>query len=65
MSRHLDSSLKPVSPIYYVATAWLRVRCVCGHATSLPVSDLIAAGIPRETRCYQVIDRLRCSDCSA
>ncbi len=52
MPRHLDSSPKPISSIYYVATAWLRVRCVCGHATSLQPSDLMATGSPRETRYY-------------
>jgi hypothetical protein len=63
LSKHLDGSPKPVTPLWYVATAWLRIRCACGHATSVQLSDLIARGINRETRCYEVIGRLRCTEC--
>lgn len=63
MSRHLDGSPKPVTPLWYIPAAWVRIQCGCGHATAVQVGDLMAAGIHRDTRCYQVLGRLRCSNC--
>jgi hypothetical protein len=63
MSRHLDGSPKPVAPLWYVHWAWLRVRCRCGHSASIRIAELLASGVRRDMRCYEMIDRLRCSAC--
>lgn len=58
MSRHLDGSPKPVDPLWYRKSMFLRVLCSCGHQNSIPIMDLIRQQrLDPDMRLYQLIPR--------
>jgi hypothetical protein len=66
MSRHLDGSPQPVDPVWYREREYLHLGCPCGHRASLQIGPLARRhGMPSNARLYQLIDRLRCSQCGA
>lgn len=56
---------KPVDPLWYRRRHSIRAVCGCGRTVFIPVEALIQQGIPAGTYLYQVISRLRCSECGA
>lgn len=64
MSRHLDLSPQPVDPVWYRHFDYLHLGCACGHRAALQIGPLARRhGMARETKLYQVIDRMLCSRC--
>ena len=57
---------KPVDPLFYLHGCYLKVRCGCGHSVTREMSDFAAdRGLPGRLLAYQLIERLRCSQCGA
>lgn len=57
---------KPVDPLSWLRGCYLRVSCGCGHSVVREVSGFAGAlGLPGDMMAYQLIDRLRCSQCGA
>ena len=57
---------QPVDPLSYRMDAFLRIRCVCYRSLILPLGDLARMHrLPGNLCLYQLIKRLRCSECGA
>lgn len=57
---------KPIDSLRQLAGCWLRAHCACGHRISREVQAFaIEHHLAPELQAYQVIDRLRCSQCGA
>jgi len=57
---------QPVDPLSYRMDAFLRIRCVCYRSLILSLGDLARKHrLPRNIRMYEIIKRLRCSQCGA
>lgn len=57
---------QPVDPLSYRMDAYLRIRCTCGRSLILPLGDLARMHrLPGNLRMYEIIKRLRCTQCGA
>jgi hypothetical protein len=57
---------QPVDPLWYRMDAFLRIRCACNRSLILPLGDLARLyRLPRNLCMYEIIGRLRCSECGA
>lgn len=66
MSRHLDGSPQPVDPVWYRRLDYLHLTCGCGHRAALQIGALAQSrGLASDTRLFQIVDRMRCSQCGA
>lgn len=60
------SSPKPVDPIWYQPHAWLRIHCGCGRREAFRLAEFARERcLPRETKLYELIAKLRCRSCLA
>ena len=56
---------RPVDPLWYRRRHSIRAVCGGGRAVLIPIEELIRQGVPASTYLYQVISRLRCTECGA
>lgn len=55
---------KPVDPIWYRQGCYLRIQCACGRRIIAPLGEFARSHrISFDTRVYELIARLRCSQC--
>ena len=55
---------KPIDPIWYRQGCYLRIHCACGRRVVAPLGDFARSRrISFDTRIYELIARLRCSQC--
>ena len=55
---------KPIDPIWYRQGCYLRIYCACGRRVVAPLGDFARSRrISFDTRIYELIARLRCSQC--
>lgn len=55
---------KPVDPIFYRRTCYIRVRCACGRAETEVLGEFARKrGVPGHVRIYEMLTRLRCRRC--
>ncbi|AMK20720.1 hypothetical protein K663_21818 (plasmid) [Sphingobium sp. MI1205] len=55
---------KPVDPIWYRQSCYLRIHCACGRHVAVPLGEFARSRrISFDTRIYELIARLRCSQC--
>lgn len=56
---------RPIDPLWYRRRHSIWAVCGCGRAVLIPIEELIRQGVPASTYLYQVISRLRCTECGA
>ncbi|WP_234893363.1 hypothetical protein [Sphingobium yanoikuyae] len=55
---------KPIDPIWYRKDCYLRIQCDCGRRVVAPLGEFVRSRrVHFDTRIYELIARLRCSQC--
>lgn len=57
---------KPIDPIWYRSSCWLRIRCACGNNVIEQLGRFARRNrIHPDTLAHELIERLRCSRCGS